>query len=50
VAIDQGRNQRPSRDRDIAVADASVRTLVIAAGEDLEVAAETEAMLREAHT
>ena len=45
VVIDPGRNQAAAGDRDISSATASVRTLVVAAREDLEIARQVRAVL-----
>jgi acetate kinase len=45
VAVDEGRNDAARPDCDISAAGAAVRTLVIAAGEDIEIARQTRAAL-----
>jgi acetate kinase len=45
VAIDQDRNLAVSGDLDIAAADAQVRTVVVAAREDLEIARQVRQVL-----
>ena len=45
VAIDPGRNQAAAGDCDISPASASVRTMVVAAREDLEIARQVRAVL-----
>ena len=45
VAIDPGRNDAVSGDADITAAGASVRTLVITAREDLQIAGEARLLL-----
>jgi acetate kinase len=45
VVIDPGRNQAAAGDRDISSVPASVRTLVVAAREDLEIARQVRAIL-----
>ena len=45
VAIDPGRNQAAAGDRDISSVPARVRTLVVAAREDLEIARQVRAVL-----
>jgi len=45
VAIDESRDTSPAADRDVSAGDASVRTLVIAAREDLEIARQVRSAL-----
>jgi len=45
VAVDAHRNDHARDDRDITAATATVRTLVITAREDLEIAGETRRLL-----
>ncbi len=45
VAVDEGRNTTAQPDCDISVRDAAVRTLVITAREDIEIARQTRAVL-----
>jgi acetate kinase len=45
VAVDEVRNDTAQPDCDISVPDAAVRTLVIAAREDVEIASQTRAVL-----
>ncbi|CAN5263582.1 acetate/propionate family kinase [soil metagenome] len=45
AAIDRGRNERAQGDADISAPSAAVRTLVVPAQEDLQVASEVEALL-----
>jgi acetate kinase len=45
VAVDPGRNQDAASDREIGAADAVVRTLVVEAREDLEIAAQVRHLL-----
>jgi len=40
VAIDEAKNRAPEKERDISSSNAAVKTLVIAAGEDLSIASE----------
>jgi len=50
VALDPGRNDRGPDDREIGAAGAAVRTLVVAAREDLEIAREVRGVLDPAGT
>lgn len=45
VALDDARNRDPREDADVSTEDAKVRTLVLAAREDLEIARQTRAAL-----
>ncbi len=45
VALDDEANQTPGRDRDIGAAGATVRTVVVAASEETEIARETRRLL-----
>jgi acetate kinase len=45
VAVDAARNRAPSGDADVSAAGASVRTLVVPAREDLEIARQVRACL-----
>lgn len=45
VAVDPGRNQAPTNDADISAGQAGVRTLVVHAREDLEIARQVRAVL-----
>ncbi len=47
VALDAGANEQGTGDRDISAPDATVRTLVIEAREDLQIAAEVRSVLGE---
>jgi acetate kinase len=45
VALDQGRNRAAASDAEIGVDGASVRTVVLAAREDLEIATQVRRLL-----